>query len=83
MQVKSRCSSYRFDFGTIRARSLLEWRSKPQARAAVRQAIEISLDKLPPEYDEAIYATKCDAAYRHVYNCYYGGGQSLYAAAAH
>jgi type I restriction enzyme, R subunit len=76
-EVKKVCKAL---LETLKAEKLvLDWRSKPQARAAVRQAIEITLDKLPPTYDEAIYVKKCDAAYRHVYDSYYGGGESLYA----
>ena len=49
----------------------------------VRLTIERLLDReLPEAYDESIYNTKCDAAYRHVYDAYYGGGESLYAATA-
>jgi type I restriction enzyme, R subunit len=78
-EVKKVCKAL---LETLKAEKLvLDWRNKPQARAAVRQAIEVALDKLPAEYDEAIYARKCDAAYRHVYDCYYGGGESLYSPA--
>jgi hypothetical protein len=34
---------------------------------------------LPEVYEEGIYKTKCDATYQHVYDAYYGGGDSLYA----
>ncbi len=61
---------------------LLDWRSKPQARGAVRQAIEIVLDRgLPEAYDEDTYSEKCEAAFRHVYESYAGGGASVYATA--
>jgi len=30
---------------------------------------------------EGIYSVKCEVAYRHVYDAYYGGGASVYAAA--
>ncbi len=36
---------------------------------------------LPDAYDEGIYSVKCEETYRHVYDAYYGGGASLYAAA--
>lgn len=64
-------------------RLVLDWRKKAQARGSVRQTIEIVLDELPEVYDEAIYTSKCEATYRHVYDCYYGGDQSAYSAAVH
>ena len=61
---------------------VLDWRNKPQTKGAVRQSIEIVLDGgLPDVYDEDIFNTKCDALYRHVFEAYHGGGQSIYAAA--
>ena len=48
----------------------------------MRLTIEKAFDAgLPDAYDKAIYSVKCEAAYRHVYDAYYGGGASLYAAA--
>jgi type I restriction enzyme, R subunit len=58
---------------------VLDWRGRQQARAAVRQTIEIVLDQLPEVYDEEIFSTKCDLAYRHVHDSYFGGGRSIYA----
>lgn len=61
---------------------VLDWRNKPQTKGAVRQSIEVVLDGgLPEIYDEGIFNNKCDAIYRHVYDAYHGGGQSVYAAA--
>ncbi len=65
-----------------REKLVLDWRNKPRARGDVRLTIEKAFDAgLPDAYDEGIYSVKCDAAYRHVYDGYYGGGASLYAAA--
>lgn len=58
---------------------VLDWRKKQQARAAVRLSIEEILDKLPPNFDKQIYQKKCNVVYQHVYESYYGSGQSLYA----
>lgn len=79
--VKKTCKTL---LDTLKAEKLvLDWRLKPQARGAVRQAIEAFLDDgLPEAYDEPLFNAKCDAAYLHVYDCYYGAGQSLYAANA-
>ena len=61
---------------------VLDWRSRQQARAAVRQFIEIELDKLPEVYTPEIFEAKCDRTYRHVYDHYVGPGQSVYEMAA-
>jgi type I restriction enzyme R subunit len=59
---------------TLKAKALvLDWRKRQQTRAAVRLCIEEWLDKLPPVYTSAIYQTKCDAVYQHVYDVYTGG----------
>ena len=68
---------------TLKSEKLvLDWRSRQQSRATVRQFIEIELDKLPEVYAPNIYETKCDLAYRHVYDHYFGPGQNVYEAAA-
>lgn len=59
---------------TLKAKALvLDWRKRQQTRAAVRLCIEEWLDKLPSVYTSAIYQTKCDAVYQHVYDIYGGG----------
>ena len=61
---------------------VLDWRNKPRAKGAVLQAIEVVLDQeLPDAYDENIYTTKCANIYRHVFDAYFGEGDSIYAAA--
>jgi type I restriction enzyme R subunit len=68
---------------TLRKEKLvLDWRSRQQSRAAVRQAIEITLDTLPAIYTADIYERKCDLTYQHVFDSYYGQGQSVYQQAA-
>lgn len=61
---------------------VLDWRSRQQARAAVRQFIEIELDKLPEVYTPEIFEAKCDRTYRHVYDHYFSPGQNTYEMAA-
>jgi type I restriction enzyme R subunit len=61
---------------------VLDWRTRQQPRAAVRQFIEIELNKLPEAYTPDIFETKCDRAYRHVFDHYVGPGESVYEAAA-
>jgi type I restriction enzyme R subunit len=61
---------------------VLDWRKRQQTRAGVRLAIEETLDDLPEVYDRPLYARKCDVVYQHVYDSYYGAGQSAYAEAS-
>ncbi len=42
---------------------VLDWRSRQQSRAAVRQFIEIELDKLPEAYTPELFEAKCDRTY--------------------
>jgi type I restriction enzyme, R subunit len=68
---------------TLRKEKLvLDWRARQQSRAAVRQSIEITLDTLPNNYTADIYERKCDLAYRHVFDSYFGQGRSVYQPAA-
>jgi type I restriction enzyme R subunit len=60
---------------------VLDWRKRQQSRAMVRLAIEEALDYLPPVYTQELYQRKCEAAYQHVFDNYYGEGRSVYAAA--
>lgn len=80
-RVKKTCKTL---LETLKTQKLvLDWRLKPQARGAVRQAIEAFLDDgLPEAYNEPLFNTKCDATYMHVFDSYYGAGQSLYSANA-
>jgi len=57
---------------------VLDWRKTQQTRAAVRQAIEMELDKLPEVYPKELYDQKCDLVYQHVYESYWGKNQSIY-----
>jgi type I restriction enzyme R subunit len=65
-----------------REKLVLDWRARQQSRAAVRQAIEITLDTLPKAYTVEIFERKCDLTYLHIYDSYYGQGQSVYGQAA-
>lgn len=58
---------------------VLDWRKKQQTRADVLFTIESVLDKcLPRSYTPEIYEEKCNFVYQHVYDSYYGVGESLY-----
>ena len=63
-----------------REKLVLDWRKRQAARASVRHHIEVFLDSsLPDRYNREIYARKCEAVYQHFFDCYYGGGRSVYA----
>lgn len=59
---------------------VLDWRKKQDMRAAVKLCIEERLDHLPEAFSTELYQQKCDQAYQHVYESYFGGGSSIYAA---
>ncbi|MEE8575049.1 MAG: type I restriction endonuclease subunit R [Thermodesulfobacteriota bacterium] len=62
-----------------REKLVLDWRKRQQSRANVRVTIEEVLDSdLPGPFTPGLYQTKCDAIYQHIYDSYYGAGQSVY-----
>jgi type I restriction enzyme R subunit len=65
-----------------REKLILDWRKQQQSRAAVRLTIEKTLDQLPEMFDKTLYEQKCDLVYQHVYESYYGVGESVYGSAA-
>lgn len=65
-----------------REKLVLDWRKRQQTRAAVLITIQDYLDReLPRAYTPEIFNQKCDLVYQHVYDCYYGAGQSIYSRA--
>jgi type I restriction enzyme R subunit len=61
---------------------VLDWRKQQATRAAVRVAVEETLDRLPEVFTRQIYAQKCDAVYQHVFDSYWDDGRSVYQLAA-
>jgi type I restriction enzyme, R subunit len=61
---------------------VLDWRKQQATRAAVRVAVEETLDQLPDAFTRQIYAQKCDAVYQHVFDSYWDDGHSVYELAA-
>ena len=57
---------------------VLDWRKEQQTRAAVRVAVEETLDRLPEKFTRPIYAQKCDAVYEHIFEAYWDDGRSVY-----
>jgi type I restriction enzyme R subunit len=58
---------------------VLDWRKKQQARASVKLCIEEILENLPPVFPKEVYLKKCSLVYEHIYESYYGSGESVYA----
>ena len=59
---------------------VLDWRKRQQTRAAVLITIrDLLAENLPPAFTP-VFEQKTSAVYRHVYDAYYGRGQSIYAA---
>lgn len=65
-----------------REKLVLDWRKRQQSRAGVRLAIEQILDKLPRCFTQKLYEMKCALVYQHIYDSYYGLGESVYSVAA-
>ena len=65
-----------------RDKLVLDWRKEQTTRAAVRVAVEETLDRLPEKFTRQIYAQKCDAVYQHVFDSYWDDGHSVYDLAA-
>ena len=61
---------------------MLDWRKKQETRAGVQLAVHEILNGLPRAYTKELYGKKCDRVYQHIYDSYYGEGQSLYTMAA-
>lgn len=66
-----------------REKLVLDWREKQQAKAAVMQTLKVELRRLPVQYTKDVRAEKMARAYAHVYDHYYGGGQSAFDTALH
>jgi type I restriction enzyme R subunit len=65
-----------------RDKIVLDWRKQQSTRAAVRVAVEETLDRLPEAFTRQLYAKKCDAVYQHVFDSYWDDGRSVYEMAA-
>jgi type I restriction enzyme R subunit len=65
-----------------REKLVLDWRKRQQSRAAVRLAIEETLDQLPQSYSGQVYEQKCEQIYQHIYDSYQERGRSIYTSVA-
>ncbi len=64
-----------------REKLVLDWREKQQARAAVMQALKLEMRRLPEPYTRDVRNEKLARAYAHVYDHYFGAGNSVYCGA--
>jgi type I restriction enzyme R subunit len=65
-----------------REKLVLDWRKRQQSRAAVLITIKDHLYQLPKAFSGEIYVQKCAAVYQHVFESYFGEGQSVYGLSA-
>jgi type I restriction enzyme R subunit len=61
-----------------REKLVLDWREKQQARAAVLQTLKQQMRTLPGAYTREIRDEKLARSYAHIYDHYFGSGQSSY-----
>lgn len=61
-----------------REKLVLDWREKQQARAAVMQTLKLEMRRLPIAFTKEIRMEKLARTYAHVYDHYFGAGNSVY-----
>src|SRR6266480_3635113 len=61
-----------------RGKIVLDWRKEQSTRAAVRVAVEETLDRLPEKFTRQLYAQKCEGVFQHVFDSYWDDGHSVY-----
>ncbi len=62
----------------LRSLFVINWRERVQTRARVVEAIKDELDRLPGGYTQDLYQLKCSAVFEHVYESYFGEGNSVF-----
>jgi uncharacterized protein (TIGR00369 family) len=60
-----------------REKLVLDWHKEPNTRAAVRVAVEETLDRLSEKFTRPIYIQKCNAVYERVFDSYSDDGRSV------
>ena len=62
-----------------REKLVLDWRKRTQSKAEVKETVRKVLDdELPQPYALELFNQKSEAVYQHIYDSYYGEGQSVY-----
>ena len=64
----------------LRDKLCFEWNQKQETRDRVKESINDTLVSLPESYYDELYDKICEVVYRHIYESYYGSGQSVYTA---
>ena len=65
----------------LKAKLVIEWKKKQEAKSAVKTFIKDVLDEgLPEAYDRKIYNEKCEVIFQHIFETYGSDGNSPYAA---
>ena len=58
---------------------VLDWRKRTQAKADVKDTVNIILDaELPQPYTPELFGPKTEVVYQHIYDSYYGEVKSIY-----
>jgi type I restriction enzyme R subunit len=60
------------------AKLVLDWRTRLRTRADVLATVKTILDELPRVYTKELYEEKCETVWQHVYDSYFGEGESVY-----
>ena len=60
------------------AKLVLDWRQRLRTRADVLATVKTILDDLPRVYTKELYEEKCSTVWQHVYDSYFGEGESVY-----
>jgi type I restriction enzyme R subunit len=63
----------------VRPKLVIDWRKRHSARAAIQSIIGEVLDALPKAFSNEKYDQKCAEVYDHIYESYFGEGESIYA----
>lgn len=66
----------------VKGAIVLDWRTRNEARARMRVAIEDSLEDLPRAFTSEVYRRKVDAVFNHVFESYYGPEENVFTRAA-
>lgn len=64
----------------LRDKLCFEWNQKQETRDRVKESINYTLVALPESYSDELCDKICEVVYRHIYESYYGNGQSVYTA---
>lgn len=64
---------------SLKNKLVIDWRNRQQSRAEINVAIKEALMNLPDCYTPEMISNKRESVYQHIFDSYYGEGQSVYA----